>query len=92
MTGSEFKRTEEWELIQAKLREQLIIAIDSALAATNFGDKEYNRGYADAVKDFLVLPDAVLPKSTDSDIIELTEEDASLGHLYMINKPNKELY
>lgn len=92
MTGSEFKRTEEWEAIKEKLHEQLTVAIDAALGATSFPDKEYNRGYAEAIKDFLMLPDNILPKSQDEDIIELTEEQASLGHLYMINKPNKELY
>jgi hypothetical protein len=57
---SDFTRSEAWELIRARIYQQIDMVTEAALAAEDYATMRYNAGYRDALRTVLLLPDVVL--------------------------------
>ncbi len=93
MTAKEYRDTPEYDLLRRKIVEQLVNATNACIVAPDMAQKEYNHGYADALKDILLLPEVVLPKGDDEGEKLLEEEDGtSLGAILIANRPNEGVF
>jgi hypothetical protein len=87
-TSKEYRDTAEYQKLRRAIIEELIRVTDLCIAAPDMNQKEYNRGYADALKNILLLPDTILPKSDEPEEKLLEEEENSLGAILIANQPN----
>jgi hypothetical protein len=88
MTSKEYRDTAEYRTIRRAIVEELIRVTNECINALTMEAKEYNRGYADALKSVLILPESALPKSDEPEDKLLEDEDHDLGTLLIANQPN----
>jgi hypothetical protein len=90
MTAKEYRDTAEYQKMRLALVAELVRVTDMCIAAPDMNQKEYNRGYADALKNVLLLPDTVLPESEEPEEKLFEENDGvSLGEILIANRPNE---
>jgi hypothetical protein len=90
MTAKEYRDTIEYGKIRLWLVEELVRVTNECINAPDMNQKEYNRGYADALKTVLMAPDNVLPRDDEPQEKLLEEEDGvSLGAILIANRPNE---
>jgi hypothetical protein len=88
MTSKEYRDTPEYGLIRRAIVEELVRVTDACINAPDMSQKEYNRGFADALKSILMLPDTALPQSDEPEEKLLEEEENTLGTILIANQPN----
>jgi len=93
MTAKEYRDTPEYQLLRHEIIKELVRTTEMCIAAPDMNQKEYNRGYADALRNMLLLPDAVLPKSEEPGEKLLEEDDESgLSAILIANRPNEGVF
>ncbi len=89
MTAKEYRDTIEYGMIRRAIVEELVRVTDACINAPDMNQKEYNRGFADALKSMLLLPDTALPQSDEPEEKIFEETDGtSLGAILIANQPN----
>lgn len=90
MTAKEYRDQTEYQVLRRAIVAELVRVTDQCIMAPDMLQKEYNRGYADALKSVLVLPDEALPKdeSSDSELLMEEEKESTLGTILIANQPN----
>jgi hypothetical protein len=90
MTAKEYRDTIEYQKIRLWLVEELVRVTNECINSPTMEIKEYNRGYADALKTVLSAPDNVLPVDEEPHEKLLEEEDGTtLGAILIANRPNE---
>ena len=88
MTAKEYRDTAEYGMIRRAIIEELVRVTDACINSPDMHQKEYNRGFADALKSVLLLPDTALPQSDEPEEKIFEEEDRTLGEILIANQPN----